>query len=151
MLTCCSFLDVCAPLYDLEDLSVLALYESSEFPIYQVSVSVNPYNPESSKRKNSRNMKTRSHRKKKKKRLHFKSLALLKQARLISGFIWMVIQYRIVTTYSNIHTTTWMKGFNLNGHALFATKSFRFIIKSIRCNQLFVLNSLKQFRMNYKR
>ena len=87
MLTCCSFLDVCAPLYDLEDLSVLALYESSEFPIYQVSVSVNPYNPESSKRKNSRNMKTRSHRKKKKKRLHFKSLALLKQARLISGFI----------------------------------------------------------------
>ena len=86
MLTCCPFLDVCAPLYDLEDLSVLALYESSEFLIYQVSVPVNPYNPESSKRKNSRNMKTRSHRKKKK-RLHFKSLALLKQARLISGFI----------------------------------------------------------------
>ena len=38
----------------------------------------------------------------------------------------------------------------------FATKSFRRImksfrstIKSIRCNQLLVLNSLKQFRMNY--
>ena len=54
MFTCCPFLDVCAPLYDLEDLSVLALYESSEFPIYQVSVSVSPFNPESSKRKNSR-------------------------------------------------------------------------------------------------
>ena len=28
-------------------------------------------------------------------------------------------------------------------------KSFRCIKKSIRCNQLFVLNSVKQFRMNY--
>ena len=51
MLTCCPFSDVCAPLYDLEDLSVLAFYESSEFPIYQVSVSVNSFNPESGKRK----------------------------------------------------------------------------------------------------
>ena len=59
MLTCCPFSDVCDPLYDLEDLSVLALYESSEFPVYQVSVSVNPFDPESSKRKNSRNMKIR--------------------------------------------------------------------------------------------
>ena len=33
----------------------------------------------------------------------------------------------------------------------FVVKSFRCIIKSIRCNQLFVLNSSKQFRMNYKR
>ena len=51
MLTCCPFLDVCAPLFDLEDLSVFALYESSEFPIYQVSMSVNSFNPENSKRK----------------------------------------------------------------------------------------------------
>ena len=33
----------------------------------------------------------------------------------------------------------------------FATKSFRCIMKSIRHNQFFVLNSLKRFRMNYKR
>ena len=34
---------------------------------------------------------------------------------------------------------------------LFRYKSFRCFIKSIRCNQVCVLNSLEQFRMNYKR
>ena len=33
----------------------------------------------------------------------------------------------------------------------FHCKSFRRIMKSIRHNQFFVLNSLKRFRMNYKR
>ena len=33
----------------------------------------------------------------------------------------------------------------------FHCKSFRCVIKSIRCHHLFGLNSLKQFRMNYKR
>ena len=47
----------------------------------------------------------------------------------------------------------WVKVCPNYGH--FAATSFhcwslRYIIKSIRCNQLFVLNGLKQLRMNYK-